>query len=153
MIKLNSAEYLFDKQRVYTQTSAVNKTKMNHDYEDEIKAVLLYTDTADELPPAQQEMLEKMMAACKYKREEVQYINLHDNDIKLGDVLANSDLQLVLIFGKYEGASRNMVPLKVNVPIAVNGVEVLLTDSIEKLATEPKLKGNLWNALKAALGL
>lgn len=152
MIKLNSAELLFDKQKVYAKTSSVNKTKLSANNQPGTLAVLLYKAEGDSLPAPQQEMLEKMMAACKFKPEEVQYVNLQQDEITLGDVLAMNGLRLVLIFGKYEG-SRNMTALKLNVPVALSGVEVLLTDSLEKLAAEPKLKGNLWTALKGALGL
>lgn len=152
MIKLNSAELLFDKQKVFVKTSTVNKTKLSANNQADTQAVLLYKADGDILPDAQREMLEKMMAACKFKPEEVQYINLKNDEATLGDVLAMNGLRLVLVFGKYE-ASRNMAALKLNVPVNLSGVEVLLTDSLEKLSTEPKLKGNLWNALKGALRL
>lgn len=152
MIKLNSAELLFDKQKIFVKTSTVNKTKLSANNQAGTQAVLLYKADGDRLPAAQQEMLEKMMAACKFKPEEAQYINLKNDEATLGDVLAMNGLRLVLIFGKYE-ASRNMTALKLNIPVNLSGVEVLLTDSLEKLTAEPKLKGNLWNALKGALGL
>lgn len=152
MIKLNSAELLFDKQKVYAQTAGVNKSQLSTDTKPDTKAILLYSSAETSLPAPQQEMLDKMMAACKFQPAEVQYINLAQSPLSLGDVLSVGGLKLVLIFGKYE-ASRNMIALKYNLPIPISGVEVLLTDNLDKLMAEPKLKGNLWNALKVALGL
>ena len=152
MIKLNSAELLFDKQKVYAQTGAVNKSKLSADNKADVKAICLYNSAETSLSAPQQEMLDKMMAACKFQPDEVQFVNISSSAITLGDVLAIDGLKLVLIFGKFE-ASRNMIALKYNLPIPISGVEVLLTDSLEKLMAEPKLKGTLWNALKLALGL
>ena len=152
MIKLNSAELLFDKQKVYAQTAGVNNSKLSADIKPDTKAVLLYSSADATLPAPQQEMLDKMMAACKFTPQQVQYVNITHSPLSLGDVLAIGGLQLVLVFGKYEG-SRNMIGLKYNLPIPISGVEVLLTDSLEKLMAEPKLKGSLWNALKVALNI
>ena len=117
-----------------------------------MKAVLLFNSAESSLPATQQEMLDKMMAACKFEPNQVKIINLAHTSLSLGDVLSVEGLKLVLIFGKYD-ASRNMIALKYNLPIPISGVEVLLTDSLDKLMAEPKLKGTLWNALKVALGL
>lgn len=152
MIKLNSAELLFDKQKVYAQTSGVNKSELSADNKADAKAILLYHSAETSLAAPQQEMLDKMMAACKFAPTEVKFINLTHNHLSLGDVLSVNGVKLVVIFGKFE-ASRNMIALKYNLPIPISGVEVLLTDSLDKLMAEPKLKGTLWNALKLALGL
>ncbi len=152
MIKLNSAELLFDKQKLYAQTAGVNKSELSADNKADVKAVLLFNSAESSLPAAQQEMLDKMMAACKFEPNQVKFINLAHTSLSLGDVLSVEGLKLVLIFGKYD-ASRNMIALKYNLPIPISGVEVLLTDSLDKLMAEPKLKGTLWNALKVALGL
>jgi hypothetical protein len=152
MIKLNSAELLFDKQKLYAQTAGVNKSELSADNKVDMKAILLFNSAESSLPAAQQEMLDKMMTACKFEPNQVKFINLAHTSLSLGDILSVEGLKLVLIFGKYD-ASRNMIALKYNLPIPISGVEVLLTDSLDKLMAEPKLKGTLWNALKVALGL
>ncbi len=148
MIKLTNADLLFEKQPVYrvlTSKSALSATPH--------KVIIVYRSAAAELPASQKEMLEKLVVACKYKVEDVVYVNTGiSGEMSLGVLKATYSPEVVLVFGEVK-VSHNLPALKRNQPFELNGLKVLQAEELDKLHSNAKEKGVLWVGLQKMMAL
>lgn len=148
MFKLASPELLFDKLPVYRVLTSKSATSA-----DLHKVIIVYQNEVKELPAGVKEMLEKLVVACKYKPEDVVYIDVSQTpDTSLGGIKAKYAPEVVLSFGDVV-LSRNLPALKRNMPIVLNGMKVIHAEALDKLQANPKEKAALWGGLQKMMTL
>lgn len=152
MIKLDSPELLFDKQKIYMHLTNAGQNDDLPRINDDTAALVLYAAKNSEISDSQKEMLDKMMAACKFKPNQVQYMNVNGVKVALGQLLGNKTPKLVLLFGKLP-LSGNLGQLAKHQPVTLNGVDVILTEQLDKLEVSNADKSALWNTLKMVLNI
>jgi hypothetical protein len=150
MLELLSPELLYNKQKVYHVqdgvATTISKTNLR-------KAVIVYDLPTETLQQPLQEMLDKLIQACKFKPEETIYLNARfTTDTSLGALQNKYNPVAVLVFGDVP-ISRNLAKLKKNFAYDLNGVKVVNTDSMEVLVKNDAAKKALWGVLKKMLGL
>ena len=152
MIKLELPELLFDKQKIYGHLTDVEKKETQLIVNDETEALVLYEAKNSEITGSQKEMLDKMMVACKFTPNQVQYMNVNGAKIALGQLLGSKVPKLVLLFGKLP-LSGNLGQLAKHQPVNLGGVNVILTEQLDKLEVSNADKKGLWETLKMVLNI
>jgi hypothetical protein len=152
MIKLNSPELLFDKHKLYVHLTNVGKNEEMPHINDDTQALVLYAAKNSEITDAQKEMLDKMMVACKFTPNQVQYMNVNGLKVALGQLFGNKTPKLVLLFGKLP-LSGNLGQLAKHHPVTLGGVNVILTEQLDKLEVSNADKKALWETLKMVLNI
>lgn len=147
MLKLESPEYLFNKRKVYAHTADVDKLAGAS----QVKALLVYNSNGD-LNPAHREMLDKMMAACKFKEGETAYVNAAAAPVSLSALQNQYKPGLLVVFGDIVLSKNLAKPVKY-VPIEMSGAALLYADTLAQLGTDGAAKKKLWGALQRVLGL
>lgn len=148
MEKLEAPELLFSKDGVY---SLSRQTDKKIDLASK-RLVILYQNARPELNNATQTMLDKLVNACKFRKEEVLYIYAGNGEMSLGEIQRTHAPEMVLILGNVP-PSRNAQLLLKNHPYEMNGAKVIRTDAPEKLEGNEREKTALWRVLKNCLNL
>ncbi len=150
MLELSSPQLLFNKQKVFHVQHSVTDTTTKATLR---KAIVVYDLPNETLQQPLQEMLVKLIQACKFKPEETIYINARFNpDVSLSNLQNKFNPVTILAFGDVP-LSRNLSKLKKNFAYDLNGVKVLNTDNMETLVKNDAAKKALWGVLKKMLGL
>ena len=150
MLELSSPELLFNKQKVYHLQDSVTSTTTKPEQR---KAVVVYDMPTETVAQPLQEMLDKLIMACKFKPEETIHINTRFTpDVSLGTLENQYTPVMVIVFGEVS-MSRNLTKLKKNFAYELNGVKVVNTDGLEALVKNDAGRKALWMVLKKMLGL
>ncbi|MCX6199314.1 MAG: hypothetical protein NTY88_08860 [Bacteroidetes bacterium] len=125
---------------------------MEKNNEEKIKAVGVYDNASTDLPSTFQEMLDKLMSACKFNTNEISFLNIKANEVSVGQLQSCFNPELILLFGEMTG-SKNMTKLQKNISYELNGTKIIRTESLENLERIKGEKGKLWEVLKQTLGI
>jgi hypothetical protein len=116
------------------------------------RLMVIYESAPAELSASLKDMLDKLITACRFKPEEVCYVNHKLNPVSIGNITSNHQPEALLIFGEIP-LSRNLASLKKNCSYEINAMKVLRTEPLEKLEQIKAEKGALWSALQQMLNL
>lgn len=99
----------------------------------------------------QKQFLSKIMAAIKFNLQEdtLIYALNQDQPISFSFICQNYDIEKVIFFGISLEKIGLHLQLPTYRPIPWNGFHLLNADHLSRISKEKKLKGGLWNALKA----
>lgn len=149
MIRLSSAELLFENQPVYRVANGRKNTRASAK-----KMLLVYENDSEQLPEQQRIMLEKLVSACHLQTGEAEYLNIRYQyqNTSLGDWKNIFSPEIVLVFGGIP-LSRNILGLKKNTIYTFEKIQVLSTETLEKLSGNDKEKGALWSSLKKCFNI
>ena len=149
MIHLSSPSGLFENKKVYMVSAKAgsNTGKFSQ------KVIVVYRYNSEKLPESLQQMLDKLLQACKFNITETAYINMDiETDISLGIIQETYPAEVVLVFGE-TGLERNLLKLKKNIPFVINGLKVIQADSLSTLHGNDREKKALWGGLQKLLTL
>ncbi len=152
MIHLQQPALLFGKQKVYQLSGNVEKKTANETAPQKFRAVVLFENAVEELPVTTNEMLSKLIIACKFSEEETLLLNQKYARSSIGYLQSCYEPELILIFGEMQ-VSKNILKLKKNFPFEISGTKILQTDSLEHLVKNESSKTTLWKILKPMLGI
>ncbi len=147
MFQIQQTASLFSGQKVFR----ISKNVENKNQE-AIKAVVVYENSSDNLSPTLQEILDKLMKACKFSITEVSFMNNKGNEVSIGQIQSSFNPQIVLLFGEIAG-SKNMIKLQKNISYEMNGTKIIRTESLENLEKVKGEKAKLWEVLKQTLNI
>lgn len=147
MLQIQQSAALFNGQKVFR----ISKNVENKN-EEVVKAVVIYQKDSDSLSPSFQEMLDKLMKACKFSASEVLFLNNLENEISIGQIQSQLTPDLILLFGEIAG-SKNIIKLQKNISYEMNGTKIIRTESLENLEKMKGEKGKLWEVLQKTLNL
>lgn len=147
-MQINSPQTLFQKQKIYRIKKEQSLTVQDRP----IKVIVLYENESAELPVSLADMLNKLILACKFNKEEALYINNKINPVSLAILYSTYQPEVILIFGEMK-LSNNLAGLKKNYPYEINGVKILRTETLESLEKIKAEKSALWESLQQMFGL
>lgn len=149
MLQLTSPQHLFNKQKVFQTTAAVENLSSNTK---QARVVIVFESSTPELPANLKEMIDKMISACKYKPEDAVYINGTNTNYSIGRIQNQYRPETILIFGNIS-LGKNISCLNKNIGYELSGVKVLWAESLANLEKNANEKKVLWGALQRMLGL
>ena len=147
MFQIQQTASLFSGQKVFR----ISKNVENKNQEG-IKTIVVYESTSVNLSPAFQEMLDKLMRACKFNTNEISFLNIKANEVCIGQIQSRFNPELILLFGEIAG-SKNMIKLQKNISYEMNGTKIIRTESLENLEKVKGEKIKLWQILQQTLNI
>jgi hypothetical protein len=149
MLHLSSPSGLFENKKVYHVSGTTGPAKGNSS----AKAIVAYRYNSEKLPEPLQQMLDRLLQACKFAPSATEYINMDFNtNISLGTIKETYPAEVLLIFGE-TGLERNLQKLKRNIPFLINGLKIIQAESLTALNGNDKEKKALWGGLQKLLTL
>ena len=152
MINLAYPASLFSKQKVFEISKNVEKKEPAKVLREKFRIVVLYNNPLAELPASINDMLKKIIGACKFAEGETLMLNQNLETLSLGYIQSRYQPEMILVFGEIH-LSNNLSKLKKNVPLEINGTQIIQTDSLENLEKVKGAKGLLWESLQQTLNL
>ena len=149
MLHLSSPSGLFENKKVYHVSGAIGPVPGNSS----AKIIVAYRYNSERLPEPLQQMLDKLLQACKFDPSATAYINIDFNEnTSLGTIQETYPAKVLLLFGE-TGLERNLAKLKRNIPFIINGIKIIQAESLSALNGNDKEKKALWGGLQKLLTL
>ena len=150
MLNLTKPGFLFEREKLFqVNDKLINKSADANFY----KVAFVFNHPEQQLPAPLKEMADKLVTACKFKPEEVIYINQNAGHyLSLNELTSQFNIKFVLAFGNVV-LSRNLNKLTRHLPYNFGQLKILQTDSLESLEKNSVAKKILWAALASTLEL
>jgi len=114
------------------------------------KVVIIYTNQQTVyLNPEEEVLLSKILSAVKLRLEDVDLVNVHNHRDSLVDILKDKLVNQIISFGIELRDLDIQIPLEAYRVTRVEGIDILLADSLFELQLNTDKKKMLWQALQA----
>jgi len=146
MIELQHPEFLFEKQKIYRFPKFVEKKKSNVP-ENEVKMLVVYSQSMKSMSAAHQLLLDNLVKACKLSQQQAKYVNATCELDLLSEWERRYPNALVLLLGDISFDTKfQQVQINELKPISKNSL--LKSFPIEQLNMSKEAKSELWRLLQ-----
>lgn len=141
MIEVNTDEVL----HIYTETLYTNiDFKASHEVlKGSFQQKILILISKEDNLPANQELLSKMLQACKLQEVDYQIVILSDTS-QILSTINHLQPETVLLFGLHLNNEAFNAQKKLYSPFRFNNIKFLLSNTLTEVSANPALKSSLW---------
>ncbi len=149
MLEINHPVLLFQNQKIFV------KKRQNLPKNEWLKGadvVVIFFEKNNEWKQDWEEMLNKLVAACGFKPENMLRINVASERFVLSEIQKEINTKLMLLFGDFS-ITNNMSEIPRNFPFCLSGSVIIRTVDLSGIVTDKIQKSKLWGALQSGLNL